>query len=219
MRTTKPIATISFNSIEYLTLKLNELLKNKIISFWAFVPHFPEDDEGGKKQHNHVYVIPSKMLQTDDLRDHLKEFDPQHPSKPLGCLLWNTSKFDDWYLYGLHDPRYLASKGQSRKYHYLHEDFITCDSDELLALSSGINRLNLSIYDEMLSAKNNGLSFRDYFNRGTVPIQLIKQYQTAWDLLTCDSVNRNGRVSHTPKADDNLDFDVELITPTDSELL
>lgn len=117
MRTTKPIATISFNSPAFLKLKLEELTKAGKISFWAFIPHKPEDDEAGTKEHNHLYAEPSKMMQTDDLKAELLEFDPEHPDKPKGCLPFRTSKFADWYLYGLHDKRYLASKDS-------HGDFI-----------------------------------------------------------------------------------------------
>ena len=45
MRTTKPIATISFNTPDFLKLKLNELLKAGRLSFWAFIVHKPEDDD------------------------------------------------------------------------------------------------------------------------------------------------------------------------------
>ena len=106
VRTTKPIATIAFNTPSFLEVKLNELLKAGRISFWAFIQHKPEDDEAGRKYHSHVFVEPSKMLQTDDLRAELREFDPEHPDKPLGTITRNTSKFDPWYLYALHDKRY-----------------------------------------------------------------------------------------------------------------
>lgn len=217
MRTTKPITTISFNTPEFLELKLNELVKNKVLSFWAFIRHNPEEDEGGKKHHQHVYVVPSKMLQTDDLRDELKEFDPHNLKKPLGCLLWNTSKFDEWYLYALHDKRYLASKGQARKFEYLPEDFKTSDSDDLFALSSGINRLHLTVYDEMLGAQKDGLTFEQFFQRGTTPIQLIRQYQVAWELLLTPQTFRNGRSTHSP-IDTDLNINVQSIPPIDSEL-
>ena len=69
VRTTKPIATISFNSPDFLRTKLEELRDAGRISFWAFIEHKPEDDEGGKKSHCHLYIEPSKMLQTDDLKD------------------------------------------------------------------------------------------------------------------------------------------------------
>lgn len=91
MRTTKPIATISFNSPAFLKLKLEELTKAGKISFWAFIPHKPEDDEAGTKEHNHLYAEPSKMMQTDDLKAELLEFDPEHPDKPKGCLPFRTS--------------------------------------------------------------------------------------------------------------------------------
>ena len=68
MRTTKPIATISFNTPEYLKLKLDELTKAKKIAFWAYIVHQPEDDEAGNKVHMHVYIEPSAMVQTEDLR-------------------------------------------------------------------------------------------------------------------------------------------------------
>lgn len=202
MRTTKPIATISFNSTEYLATKLNELLKAGRISFWAFMPHKPEDDEAGEKPHSHVYVEPSKMLQTDDLRSELWEYDPTHPDKPLGCLKWGSSKFADWYLYALHDKRYLASKGQSRKFHYTHEEFRSSDPDDLLCLARSIDLLSLSPYEDMINAQQNGITWDEYFYRGTVPINLVRSYQEAWFTLLSTTTNRNGRTTHSPKVDE-----------------
>lgn len=104
VRTTKPISTISFNTPDYLAVKLSELTQAKILSFWAFIPHLPEDDEGGKKEHIHVYIEPSKMVQTDDIRHELRQPDPNQPNMLLGCLPFKSSNFGNWYLYGLHDP-------------------------------------------------------------------------------------------------------------------
>lgn len=144
MKTSKPISTISFNTPQYLRLKLDELLKCGKISFWAFIQHLPEDDEGGKKEHIHLYVEPSKMLQTDDLKREFMEPNPSNPTKPLGCISFISSKFGDWYMYGLHDKRYLASKGQSRKYHYHAEQMISPDEDDLNFKVKSINLLSLS---------------------------------------------------------------------------
>lgn len=202
MRTTKPISTISFNSPDYLKHKLNELLKAGRLSFWAFIPHKPEDDEAGKKEHCHVYVEPSKMLQTDDLRAELKEYDPEHPDKPKGCLKWQSSKFDHWYIYGLHDKRYLASKGQSRKFHYSHDDFVASDDDDLLALSRSIDLMGLSPYADMLDAIEHGITWEEYFSRGTVPLPQLTQFSQAFMLLQTTATNRNGRVTHSPKGVD-----------------
>lgn len=198
MRTTKPIATISFNTPDFLEQKLKELQRAKRISFWAFIPHLPEDDEGGKKDHCHLYIEPSKMLQTDDLKDELKEFDPQHPDKPRGCLSFRGSKFADWYLYGLHDRAYLQSKGQQRKYHYKHDQMRSSDPDELLMMARSIDMLAISPYQDMLEAQRHGFTWEEYFRRGNVPLPQIALYQRAWFTLLNpeDTTDRNGREGH-----------------------
>ena len=201
MRTTKPISTISFNSPAFLKLKLEELTKAGKISFWAFIPHKPEDDEAGTKDHNHLYVEPSKMMQTDDLKAELMEYDPEHPTKPKGCLPFRTSKFSDWYLYSLHDKRYLASKGQSRRFHYKHEEMISGDPDNLLALARSIDLLSLSPYADMQDAIKNGVTWNEYFARGYVPLPQIKGFMLAWESLGGSGTNRAGRPGHLNRND------------------
>jgi hypothetical protein len=178
------------------------LTTSGVISFWAFVPHKPEDDEAGLKLHSHLYVEPAKMLQTDDLTKALKEFDPVHPDKPLGCITWRSSKFDSWYLYGLHNKRYLASKGQSRKFHYEHSDIATSDEDDLLFKARSIDLISLSPYADMEEAQRNGLSWLEYFSRGTIPIQQVALFKCAWDMLLESHTNRNGHEGHSFDIDD-----------------
>lgn len=196
MRTTKPIATISFNTPDYLRQKLNELLKAGRLSFWAFIPHKPEDDEGGKKEHCHVYVEPSKMIQTDDLRTELMEYDPEHPDKPRGCISWKSSKFDPWYLYALHDKRYLASKGQSRKFHYKHDDIVTSDDDDLTFKARSIDMVSLSPYADMEDAQRQGFTWAEYFARGTVPLPQVLLFERAWNMLLQAKTDRADRRGH-----------------------
>lgn len=45
MRTSKPIATISYNSADFLKLRLNDLIKSKKICDWMFIQHTAEADE------------------------------------------------------------------------------------------------------------------------------------------------------------------------------
>lgn len=207
VRTTKPISTISFNTEAFLKERLNDLVKSKKISFYSFVKHKPEDDEGGKKEHFHVYLEPSKIVQTDDLREFLKEFDPLKPDKPKGCLKFNTSKFDHWYMYALHDKRYLASKGESRRFHYIKDDFISSDEDDFDAMVYGIDWMSLSPYEDMINAQNSGLSWDDYFRFGRIPIQQIKVYYYAWNLLLSKNTERGGREGHS-----NIDEVFELLS-------
>ena len=196
VRTRKPISTISFNSKEYLVLKLEELQKAKKISFWAFIKHKPEDDEGGKKEHFHVFIEPAVQIQTEDLRQELTEIYPGE-EKPRKCLTFVSSNFDNWYMYGLHDKRYLACKGQSRIFHYSADDFCSSDDDEILFRIRSIDLIALSPYADMLDAQEQGLSFRQYFARGTIPIPQIKQFEIAWYLLTQQYTDRAGRSGHS----------------------
>lgn len=214
MRTTKAISTISYNSAEFLELKLNELIRSKIISFWAFVPHKPEDDEAGNKPHKHLYIEPAKRIQTDDLRDVLTELDINHPTnKPLKCLSFRSSKFDDWFLYSMHDRAYLASKGQSRKFSYLLSDFITSDDDELVFLVKSIDQTALNVYKRMEDAISKGLNFVEFAKLVTVPVQQIYSWQHTYELIAENRTNRNSRDTHTPLEDvESFSVDVsELI--------
>lgn len=222
MRTTKPISTISFNTPSYLAHKLEELRKAGRISFWAFIQHKPEDDEGGRKYHCHVYVEPSKMLQTDDLKEALKEFDPEKPDKPLGCISWVSSKFDNWYMYALHDSKYLASKQQSRRFSYSHGDFAASDEDDLLFKARSINLLSLSPYAAMEEAISLGIKWEEFFARGSVPVQQVMLWREAWFILLRMHqgnalTDRNGREGHI--ADLPLDTETGELLPFDDPLL
>lgn len=195
MKTTKTISTISFNTKDYLIMKLKELNKSKIISFWCFIEHLPEDDEGGKKQHIHLFIEPAKSIQTEDLREQLKELDLTN-KKPLGVLPFQFSKISDWLLYAIHDKYYLADKMQSRKYHYSFDDIITSDSDYLNYHIKQLDVLSLTPYRKMQSAIEQNYSFNDFFSLGSIPIQQIYQYKIAWDMLTQNATFRNNRQNH-----------------------
>lgn len=195
VKTTKPISTISFNTTEFLRLKLQELTKAGIISFWSFILHEPEDDEAGKKQHHHLYVEPAKLLQTDDLKAALLEPDPEH-DKPRGCLVWCSSSFPDWYLYGKHDSAYLAMKGQSRKYEYRFEAFSASDDDDFLFHVKSIDMTQLTPFQAMREAQDMGLTYEEYFALGRVPMQQVVLMEKAWQMLMRANTFRAGREGH-----------------------
>lgn len=129
MKTTKPISTISYNSHAFLRGTLERLKKSHKIAFWVFIRHEPEEDE--KKAHFHVYIEPNGKVDTEALRDLFQEIDRDNFDKPLGVLPFKSSKFADWYWYGIHDKAYLLSKGETRKHHYKMENMIT-DEEEYL---------------------------------------------------------------------------------------
>lgn len=201
MKTRKPITTISYNTDGYLITKLEELRKAKVISIWFFVNHKAEEDE--KKDHKHLWILPAKTIQTDDLYDALLEPDLQHLDKPpLKCLHFQLcNSFADWYLYSLHDKSYLLRKGQKRAFSYTIDDFVCSDRDELDEFVREIDMTDYSAMGRLTEAIDQGLSFDEYLRRGSVPVQLFNQYQRAWEYLTVGGTDRNGRPTHTPRVD------------------
>lgn len=194
VRTSKPIAAISYNDPGYLRLKCEELRKAGRISEWYFVEHTPEEDE--KKAHIHLYIQPSKMLQTDDLIREFAQPDPEKPGKVLTCPKWVSSKFGDWYLYAIHDQAYLVSKGQTRKYHYRREDVQAFDEDALDDSIREIDLTSVNVVKRMMDAQQSGVTFGQFFQRGGVPINAIRAYEAAWDLLSASMTFRAGRAGH-----------------------
>ena len=65
MKTSKPFSTISYNTADFLSVKLNDLVNRRKIAFWAYVEHLPEEDE--KKAHKHLYIVPNGQINTDEV--------------------------------------------------------------------------------------------------------------------------------------------------------
>lgn len=131
MKTSKSIACISYNTPAYLEQVLKSLVDSKVIDAWCWIFHHKEVDE--TKDHIHLFMNPTRLLQTADLVPLFKEPDLKHPeNKPLGIVFKTNahSEWVDWYLYGLHDKAYLLQHGfQARHYHYQPEDMHPCDPD------------------------------------------------------------------------------------------
>lgn len=132
-RTSKPISTISYNSIGFLKVILNQLLTNQNIVFYAFVPHKGEMDISTgeeEKEHIHLYIEPCGTIDLMSLREKFLEPDLLHPETPLGVMPFRVSNsYYDWYWYSLHDRQYLELKGLERQYHYSFGDLVLSDSN------------------------------------------------------------------------------------------
>lgn len=217
MRTARPFSTISYNSASFLSSKLNELIYNGILDFWAFIEHAPEEDEA--KAHKHVYFIPSSIILTETIKQYLQEFDEKMPDKPLTCTIFSSSKFDDWYLYGCHDKAYLASKGQTRKYHYVKEQFVTSENDHFSELVRCVDRSKYVGMERLIDGVNAGVPFAEMVRLGQIPIQLINQYKYAYECIAGDAVNRAGRETHTPKKEKELYNKTYLIDEETGEII
>lgn len=199
MKTSKPFATISYNSAPFLDTKLNELISQGHIDFFAYIEHLPEEDE--TKKHKHLYIVPSGRVDTEQVRQYLTEIDPLKPTeKPLRCLPCKPSKFADWYLYALHDSRYLASKGQSRKLHYTLEEFTVSDNDFFIEEIHTIDFSKLNRVEALVNAVESDIPFADLVKVGMVPLQQFVGYQKAYNLLSENKTYRNNRLGHETDA-------------------
>lgn len=197
MKTSKPFSTISYNTADFLDAKLLDLVKRRKIDFYAFVHHLPEVDE--KKEHKHLYIVPNGKVDTDEVVDYLLEHDANNPTMPLGCIRPKSSKFGDWYLYGLHDPDYLASKGQVRQYVYAREEFHVSDEDYFNEEIHQIDMSHLSRTKTLRQAVEDHVPFEQMVVLGQIPIQQINAYKTAYDTIRHFqnvTLHRNGRVTH-----------------------
>lgn len=119
MRTSKPISTISYNTIDFLVDTLQRLKYMRIISYYEFIVHLPDKDD--KKQHIHLYIEPNKVLDTETFSNYFIESVSDN-DKPLKCIHWQNSKFGDWYWYSLHDKDYLKAKMLERNCFYNDKD-------------------------------------------------------------------------------------------------
>lgn len=128
--TAKPISTISYNSEGFLQAKLEQLKKAKIIERYMYIKHTGED---GDKDHIHLYMEPTKRLQTSDLVDNFKEIDPNN-DKPLGVLNFRTSDPFNWIMYVIHDKDYLRnhhSDEEGNKIEYSINEIVTDIQEQL----------------------------------------------------------------------------------------
>lgn len=183
MRTSTPISSISYNTDSFIVEKLNDLVMRRVIEFWVYINHLGDTDDS--KGHKHVYIIPSRQLDTFVLSKEFDEPDIEHPDLPPLHFkaIFRTKSFVDWYLYALHDKDYLSMKGMERNYHYRKEDMIFADEayfNRLLYTSDFTKYKNVN---KLRDAVKSGATFAQLFSNGFIPVQQIKQYKYAFDIL------------------------------------
>lgn len=183
MKTSKPIATISYNSSDFLRKKIEYWKNCGIIEFAMWILHQPEADE--KKAHYHVYIKPAKLIQTMDLENDSIEIDPLNPDKPFKMVSFRNSKEDDWLLYALHASEYLAEKGLERTHTYdLSDVENTCD-DTFNDIVSHLNdnrkgRIEYRIID----CVQRGMTWGQIVSSGLIPLRHMGGAKIMYTALT-----------------------------------
>lgn len=198
MKTSKPFSTICYCSEHFITDTLNRLVVKGFLYFWSGIVHQPEEDED-KKQHIHLFFVPNGQVETDRILDELKELDLENPTlPPLGCLMPRKSNFDNWYLYGKHDPDFLALSRQSRAIQYTDEDFFYSSKEEFNEFKRNVNYNKLFKYQEFFKGAEDGLSLTSMIKAGIVPPGQFNSYNNLYYRIQYE-LDRNGRTTHTPK--------------------
>ena len=212
MRTTRPFSTISYNTKGFLKTKLDDLVRRHKIDFYAFVEHQPEADEKGKS-HIHLYIEPTSAIDTAQFLDEFLEIDLSDiTKKPLRCRPCRSSKFDDWYLYSLHDSAYLASKGQTREYHYTDDDIVVSDEDDFIDLKHHIDWSKINTLGKVIQAAEEGVTFKEFIKTNPVNMLSVRSVQFVFDQFqkSFEYPERAGRSTHSPK-EPKFDSDGVLI--------
>lgn len=179
--TKKPISTISFNSGEFLGMKCKELVKDDLIQSYMYIKHYAEEDT--KKDHYHLYLIPSKPVDPQKVRLRFRE-----PSltgaADLGCLPFQPSKVGDWLLYSLHYPPYLLRKGLSRINTYNLSDIVSNEPREWLdqLFHDSAETVVDTRVDLFLERMRNGDTFGDILASGLVPPSQVVFYDKLFRL-------------------------------------
>lgn len=206
MRTSKPISTISYNSVDFLTSKLDDLIRQNKLTFYAFVKHFAEADEQ-HKDHYHLFMIPNGTINTDEIFNYFIEVDPTMPDKPIKLQPIRNSKFPDWYLYSTHNKNYLLSKGSKREFHYQQSDFITSDDN---CLNEFIHTIDYSKYNRtqaIIDAINDGYTWETFVLSGQVPIALFAGYKYTWETVESALNNLNKLIRTGENHEETVKFD------------
>lgn len=135
--TAKPISTISYNTREFLTKRLEELLSaGKIEKYYAIYHDRDVNVSTGdqKKPHFHVWVQPNRRLDTMALANMFIEVDDNNKEHPLKCRPFQSSNLYHWIRYTIHDPIYLKLKNDDNdgRFEYSIDDYIAFDRECLL---------------------------------------------------------------------------------------
>lgn len=199
MKTSKPISTISYNSERFLREKIYYWKECGIIEYGMWILHQPDQD--GDKPHYHVYLQPSKLIQTDFLITDSIEIDPswkplenyadekekeRHEKKRfLKMTIFKSSDTSNWILYALHDENYLLQKGLTRNHHYEPSDIITtCDETFYEMLSSAYDFRNNKLEFRIIEGVQEGKSWADMVKSGMIPIRQIAGARLLYMALT-----------------------------------
>ena len=195
------LSTISYNTIPWLKKKLEDLIENGTLDFWCFICHHGETNEDGSKErdHTHLFMVPATPIDCRQLRNEFIQF-YKDEKLPRGLMpIRANTKWDDWYLYDLHDKEYLFSKGQSREYHYTDSDMVRSDDTYYWDSVHRIDRTKINPLGEVISAAQSGMTFEEFVTTHPLSLLQVRSAQFVFQqVIGKQGLDRAGRPDHEP---------------------
>lgn len=112
MRTSAPFGFISYNSREFLEKVLKTFIDNGVFLRAACWFH---KSLGNEKNHFHCWVEPAVQMETGSIANEFVEILENGDKQSIAIRPKCGSKWNDAYLYGIHDDEYLSSKSLERE--------------------------------------------------------------------------------------------------------
>lgn len=153
---------------------LDSMVERGDIDFWAYITHKPDSDD--LKEHNHIYMRPAHIVNTEKIQLEFLEPDPAVGIPRKSLMIRKSNSFGDWYLYGMHDREYLKCRGLERQVHYGEADFKCSDYDSLRMLANEIDTVALKGFVNMLESAGKGWSLELALRKGIIPMSRASQW-------------------------------------------
>lgn len=112
MRTSNSFGFISYNSREFLENVLKTYIENGVFLRAACWYH---ESLGKEKSHFHCWVEPAVQMETGSISNEFVEILENGDKQSIAIRPKCGSKWNDAYLYGIHDYEYLALKSLERE--------------------------------------------------------------------------------------------------------
>lgn len=197
MRTQKAISNIAYHRPEIFGSKLADLRKSEKIGPALWIAHKPESDE--KKPHIHFVLLGGWTTYNTAGLAALWGVDVVDGQPATVTDMWRTTKsLNDWLLYGVHNPKYLLSKGLQREFSYTWDDVRCTPGDEdirdtlIREAVEAVDSLGDRTTARLIALAKQGYDWRRVVLSGMVPMGQLSQASRAWEYIS-DAYGKPGK--------------------------
>lgn len=189
MRTQKAISNIAYHRPEVFGMMTDHLREAGLIGPCFWIAH---TGEGGDKPHIHLLLLGGfKVYDTAKLGSAwgVDVIDGKAASVTARWCPVKEGALSDWFLYAVHDPKYLAWKGQAKEVHYPWSDVRCSKGDEeirdqlIREAQEAQGQQGDRTMRRLICMAQQGRSFEECVLAGMVPMGQLTQARTAWEIV------------------------------------